>query len=318
MKKTTNKLIVLLFALFTVVSCGDTDNPIYNVFDGIEHGAVLRGLEVTSPSYNITDLSSKFEVIVEEQDEKSGGLLSSVNVYAAYTDKNLMDSIDYSKTDALVKSIAASAFTTSTNGLPSTTISVTLSEVIAAHGLTDGQYNPADLVTIRLELVLTDGRTFTNTDAGSSLSGSYFSSPYIYTAAILCTPLPGDYRIEMHDSFGDGWQTDAGNGGSGIQVTLDDGTVLEVGMCSPYGGDNVGSFLDPANGGCTGPASTSFYDATGFITIPVGTEDMAWFFPGDQYGEISFEIYGPEGTLLWSVALGEGSSGSLPVVLCAP
>jgi hypothetical protein len=304
MKKIINKLLIIALVFSTVLSCADADNAIYDVFDGIEHGAVLRTLDVTSANYNISDLNSKFEVIIEEQDEEYGGLLSNVNVYITYIDK-YDDGVDNSKAESLFKSISASEFTTSANDLPSTTIAITLGGVFSTFNLVEGQYNAGDLVGVRLEVVLTDGRIFSADDASGTLQGSYFKSPYAYTAAILCKPYPGDYRIVMHDSYGDGWQTNGGNGGNGIQVTVD-GVVIEVGMCTPY---EENPYECTPNDG---------YDAEAIVTIPEGAENAAWFFPGDYWQEISFEIYAPTGDLLFAVGVGEGSEGSLPVVLCAP
>lgn len=131
--------------------------------------------------------------------------------------------------------------------------------------------------------------------------------PQSFTLSLdrICNPLPGDWTVEMHDSYGDGWQTNDGNGGDGIQVTLNDGTVLEVGLCNPY----VATAYE-----CT---PNDGFNGTGTITIPVGTEKASWYFPGDRWGEISFEIYGPDGSLVYSSPLGAGA-GELPVVLCAP
>jgi len=131
--------------------------------------------------------------------------------------------------------------------------------------------------------------------------------PQSFTLSLdrICDPYPGDWSVVMHDSYGDGWQTNDGNGGDGIQVTLDDGTVLEVGLCNPY--VEVAYECTPNDG----------FEGTGTITIPVGTKGASWYFPGDQYGEISFEIYGPEGSLIYTSPLAS-DAGILPVVLCAP
>jgi hypothetical protein len=96
----------------------------------------------------------------------------------------------------------------------------------------------------------------------------------------------------MVDTYGDGWQTTTGGGGDGITVTLNDGTVLEVGLCSPYG-SAAGTFL--GSGDCTPNDGST---GTGTITIPVGTETADWFFPGDAYGEIDFEIVTPNGNVV--------------------
>jgi len=305
MKNIINKLVAIALGMAVVVSCAEPDNAIYSILDGMTHGAALRGLDVTSSNYDIADPNSKFEVVVEEQDELKGKLFDKLNVYIAYNDK-YDDGIDNNQAEKLLKSVAASAFTTSAAGLPTATVAVTLGEVVSAFGFVSGNYNAADLITIRLEIVLTDGRTFSTAQGSGAMQGSYFASPYEYTAAILCKPMPGDYRIDMHDSYGDGWQTNDGNGGNGIQVTLGDGTVLEAGMCSPY--------QDAPYAGCV---AGDGYEAVTMITIPVGTESAEWYFPGDSYGEISFEIYAPTGEELYnSGGTGATGAGSLPVVKC--
>lgn len=122
---------------------------------------------------------------------------------------------------------------------------------------------------------------------------------------IVCNPAPGEYLVEMHDSYGDGWQTDDGNGGSGITVDID-GTIVEIGMCNPY----VGSDYECVTG--------DGYDAQAVVTIPENTISASWNFPGDWYGEISFEIYAPDGTLAFaSGAPGNMEAGQIPIVVCA-
>ncbi|MFH4964556.1 hypothetical protein V8G69_06075 [Gaetbulibacter sp. M235] len=124
---------------------------------------------------------------------------------------------------------------------------------------------------------------------------------------VICPPQPGNYRVVMHDSFGDGWQTDDPNGGSGIIVTVD-GVDQEVGMCSPY---------IPSTFECTPSADGFEADEDAIITIPEGALKATWNFPGDAYGEIGFEIYGPGDELLLESGFGEAGAGVLPVTLCA-
>ncbi|MFB9056422.1 hypothetical protein ACFFU9_06650 [Mariniflexile ostreae] len=122
---------------------------------------------------------------------------------------------------------------------------------------------------------------------------------------VVCNPKPGVYRIEMHDSADDGWQTDGANGGAGITVNVD-GNIVEFGMCNPY----EDSEFDCPTG--------DFSNAEATVTIPEGTISATWSFPGDEYGEISFEIYGPDNTLAFaSGGPGETEAGQLPVVVCA-
>jgi hypothetical protein len=183
MKKIINKfiLIVLVASVFNSCSNNDPNNAIYSVFDGLEHGAILRTLAITSPTFDVVDLSSYFEVVIEEQDEGFGGLLSQVEVY-----------IDAAGTsESLVKTIPASEFTTSSNGLPGTTIRITLQDALTALGLPSNGVACGDQMVIRLKVDLTDGRSFSFADGSGSLQGSYFKSPYIYNVNVVAN-LPSD------------------------------------------------------------------------------------------------------------------------------
>ena len=146
-----------------------------------------------------------------------------------------------------------------------------------------------------------------------SFEAAYVDAHSSYNALITCSPQAGDYSVEMFDSYGDGWQTDSGSGGSGIAVDID-GTIVEVGLCSPYGGA-AGTFLESGAG--TGCTENNGYEGTGTVNIPVGTSSATWSFPGDAYGEISFSVFGPGGEELYVGAQGATGPGLLPITLCA-
>ena len=286
MKKQLNKIVLLLLSVVVLSSCESNDKAIDQVFDGVSYGAVLRKIEIVSASYNLTDLNSAFTIIVEEQDEEYGALLSEVDVY-----------VSRSGNEAMAFSVPASAFTIGDKGLPVTTISVTLGQALTALGL-GSNYDVGDVYGIRLSLKLTDGREFSAASASGSLQGSYFASPFYYTAPILCTPKPGDYVVDMQDSYGDGWQ------GDGIKVTFDggprDAEVVYIDMLSSYAG---------------GPGCCSWTSSTETLNVPVGTDGFAWEYMGDSYpGEVSFQIYAPDGSLLGAFA-GIGAGG-LTVLNC--
>lgn len=100
--------------------------------------------------------------------------------------------------------------------------------------------------------------------------------------------VPGDWVINMTDAYGDGWQPgNADGGGPGITVTLSDGTVFEIGLCTPY--------EDPGYD-CTDELSSG----TATITIPDGLTDAdwEWTFNGDHWGEMGYEIFTPNGNLV--------------------
>lgn len=309
--KNTFRILFSLLIVTSIISCQKEEGTIYDVLD-YETGAVLRTLSVDNALYNSSEPTSAFVVTVEEQDEKDGGLLESVDIYVSLRDLT-PDNGTAVAVDKFVKSFDASSFTTSPVGLPMATLSATYAESFGALGLSTADVQPGDLFEMELRLNLTDGRTFGKSSAAGIITGGFFASPFVYNALITCSPQPGDYTVDMHDSYGDGWQTNAGNGGDGIRVNID-GTIVVVAMCSPYGGSNVGTDCDPAQGLCV---TGDYYDATDIVTIPAGTASATWNFPGDNYGEISFEVYGPGGEELYVGAQGETAPGLLPITLCA-
>ena len=301
--------ILICSLLMVSFSCQESENTIDDVLD-YETGAILRTLSVENALFNSSDNSTAFVVTVEEQDEQDGGLLESVDVYVSLRDLTGGTTVAI---DKYVKTYDASVFTTSAVGLPQATISANYGETFAALGVGADGVEPGDIFQMELRLNLTDGRTFGKSSAAGIITGGFFSSPFVYNALITCSPASGDYTVEMHDSYGDGWQTNAGSGGDGISIDID-GTIVMMGMCSPYGGA-AGTFLESGAG--TGCVENNGYDATGIVNIPVGTSSATWSWPGDAYGEISFEVYGPGGEELYVGAQGETATGLLPITLCA-
>lgn len=126
-------------------------------------------------------------------------------------------------------------------------------------------------------------------------------------------PTPGVWTINMEDSYGDGWQTTTGDGGPGITITLSDGTVFEVGLCTPYEGSDYD---------CTGfdaaydPSDRQWLSGTATIEIPEGIESAEWFFPGDNWEEISFSIVAPNGNTVAQGGLGT-PAGPIEIDFCA-
>jgi len=308
------KIFLSTLLVFSFSSCEDSNTVVDQVVADTQAGAVLRTISDPSNSnvLNSSDSDSFFSQMVEAQDEKDGALLESVDVFVSIRDLSPDNGVTVAS-DFLIKTIPASDFTTGPVDLPRGVAKATFGEATTAMGLSSSDYAPGDLYVFELRLNLTDGRTYGATDAAGIITGGYWASPYKYNAALVCSPVPGEYTIDMHDNYGDGWQS-AGNGGPGITVTLTDAsgaeTVVEFGMCSAYAD---ASFLGLGGADCV-PNDGS--NATATVTVPAGTGTAIWDFPGDAYGEISFEIYAPNGDLLLAVGEGEGSPGLLPVTNC--
>ncbi len=311
MKKVIYKHLSVLLA-FGLTACASDDKVIDKIFNEVETGAFLRFVETSGNSMNKADTSSSASVTFEF-DGQDPSMMSSVDVGVSFTDNDSEDGVAESAGPVSLGTLSPSDFTTSDFGLPIASFEYTLAEALNALGLTADQINGGDIMTLELTVTLTDGRSFGPGTANGNVSalGGFYSSPYAYNSLIVCDfpPTPGVWTIDMVDVYGDGWQTTGSSGGDGITITLNDGTVFEVGLCSPYGGA-AGSFL--GSGDCT-PNDGSTGTAT--ITIPVGATSAVWNFPGDFWGEIEFTITSPSGNVVGEFGTGT-AAGTLALNLC--
>lgn len=306
MKNLTNKILLFFGVAAFMTACTEDKTTVDTVYSDVTRGAILRTLNVVSTEYDIKDMNAPWGVSLEMEDHNEGALLESVDVRLTFvdlTEDNGTNPID----DVFVTNIPASAFGTSDKGLPKLDYNLSFSEALAAAGLEAGEFTGGDYFLFHFDLKLTDGRVFNSENvAGTVSGGSFFKSPFEYRVTLTgCPPRPGIYRIEMFDDYGDGWQTDNPDNGPGITVTADGVLIAEVGLCSIYDSTQAGY--------CTTGASSGI----DYIEIPEGTQVAIWNFPGDNWGEISFAIYGPQDQLVYSVGVGGQSEGEFPVVLCA-
>jgi len=218
MRKISLYFLAMLTIFMGVTSCDQDDQIIDDVIASVTSGAILRTRSINNGTFNRFDTSSLFSVTVEEQDEENGGLLSSVDVMIAFND-NQDDGVDNGVAEQMLTSIPAADFGISERGLPETTFSITLAEALSAAGLVAGQFDGGDNFVFRFIINLTDGTTWTTTDVSSTVAGgSFFSTPYQYTAGIACipvAPVTGTYTLNLEDTFGDGWD------GAFLTVTID-------------------------------------------------------------------------------------------------
>ena len=296
------KIFLATIIVFSLNSCEDSDQVIDQVVADTEAGAILRTISDDSNSnvLNSSNPASFWSQVVEAQDDE-GGIMESVSIYVSIRDLTPDNGVT-APSRALIKTIPAADFTSGPVDLPRATMSATFGDASSAMGLNATTYAPGDLFVFDLELNLTDGRTYGANDAAGIITGGYWASPYKYNAALVCSPKPGGYTVDMQDSYGDGWQ------GDGIEITLTDAagvdTVVYADMLSSYaGGAPAGSAL-------------AFAD-TVVIDVPNGTDLAIWNYTGDSYpGEVSFQVYAPDGTLLLSIGQDEGTPGLIPVTNC--
>jgi len=177
------RIYIFLALGILAVSCSEDEKVTVKVQDTVERGAILRTISKPSPSFDFNDPSKQWIVEVEEQDHEDGALFQEVGVYASITKSSTGNTSE----EAFIKTVPKSDFSRGPNDLPRGKVGASLSEVLSGLGLSSGQYESTDFFTIRLELVLTDGRTFSAADAGATVAGgSFFSSPYTYSAQFFC------------------------------------------------------------------------------------------------------------------------------------
>lgn len=258
--------ILLALGLVTAMSCSE-EKIVDEVLQTVERGLVLRTVANLSTTYNLLDPQSTFGVTLEAQDAEGGQLLSEVRVFAQFVDNTVVDDNDLSSSEAQVATIPASAFTEGPFGFPRADLIVTLNEALTGTGTDSGIVDGGDAISFRLEAQLTDGRVFTNRAAGTVANGSFFSSPFAYSAGINCipvTPVTGDYELNLTDLFGDGWD------GAFITVTID-GTDTQYTIA----GGSAASFT---------------------ISVPDGTTELVFTYtPGAFEEEHVFELLAPSG-----------------------
>lgn len=263
--------IICAGLLAFATGCEDGDKVFDQVQANVERGAILRTVQVTDDEIPINADGSiaadaQFGVILEEQDQEGGELLAEVEVYVGFRD-NTPGGADNDKAEVLAQTIAASEFTPGPFGLPRTEFSITGNEMTSALGLSGDQVEGGDQFTVRFELVLTDGRRYSFADNSGTLTGSFFSSPFLYTANVVCAPsqpTAGDWEFAMQDSYGDGWN------GASLTVTID-GEVTTVGL--PSGSD-----------------------ATEIVTVPAGAQVISIVYnSGDWDSEVTFQVTSANG-----------------------
>jgi hypothetical protein len=291
------KIFLATIIVFSLNSCEDSDQVVDQVVADTEAGAILRTISDDSNSnvLNSSNPASFWSQVVEAQDDE-GGIMESVSIYVSIRDLTPNNGVtDPSR--ALIKTIPAADFTSGPVDLQRATMTATFGEATAAMGLSDTDYEPGDLFVFDLELNLTDGRTYGANDAAGIITGGYWASPYKYNAALVCSPKPGGYTVDMQDSYGDGWQ------GDGIKITLTDAAGVDTVVYA----DMLSFSTPPFN----------YNEDTVVINVPEGTDLAIWDYTGDSYpGEVSFQVYAPDGTLLLSIGQDEGTPGLIPVTNC--
>ncbi len=262
--------LALTSLMFT--SCDEGDAVVDDVTDGTERGAILRTVNVTSNELPIGVADGFFGVQLEIQDSENGSLVDNIEVYASFNDLTPDNGGPGSTDESLVETLSTAGFEIGEFGLPRFDYQVTLPQLLSATGVAEADIDGGDQFRVRFELVLNDGRRYSFAQNSGTLTGSYFSSPFLYSATIVCppaAPASGDWVFEMTDAYGDGWN------GASLLVTLD--------------GVETNILVDEAEGG----------GSTENFPVPAGSEVISiQFVSGAWDGEIAFTVTSANGNVI--------------------
>ena len=210
-------------------------------------------------------INEDYEASISIDDEEEGALLETLNIYRTFRDLTIgEDGTDLSEDEALFETFAIADLDL-VDGARVLDLSYTVAELLGDN-LSIEDLSVGDDFKLRYEIVTADGRIVTSNANGTEYFFSIATSECV--ALDADGAFPGEYTVNMVDSYGDGW-----NGGF-LRVFL--GGVEVEG--SPFRVE-------------TGDA------ATGTFTVPAGTSDAltAVYTSGDWDDENSFDIIDPNG-----------------------
>ena len=245
------KLFIYITLIALVVSCSkEFSSDEYGGYEMMtdfmlseyEQGAALRQISTSGEFQAATPGTSIVNWTFEPHDPESGALTQNVEMYLSYN----------SGAEILFQTIDRSAMTEGPVGLPRFDVSLSLNAALGALGVSN--YSGNDVVTVRFQLNLTNGKSYSRSSVTGSMTQSYFRSPFQYPIIIGCRfdanntgKVAGIYTINGQDSWGDGWN------GATIEYTIDGVTTV----WTVSGADGSTSFTVPASASTLGIAFTS-------------------------------------------------------------
>jgi len=196
MKNIFKSFIVALIVIGGFSSCEDSDLAIDNLYDNVDtSGAVLRILSFPSDIVNVSGNAPFTNIIdyvfeVQEGDGSFTPEFKEVRVYlTGYNDQDfefpLVDENGNEFGEQLIKVITSAEFDvlSDVNGLPMNNMQLPVAEILEF--LPGATFSGPSFFSIRFELEMSDGRIWTDYNAGTTLAGPFFESPFIYTTIFL-------------------------------------------------------------------------------------------------------------------------------------
>ena len=273
MKKYIKQITLLIIGLILVQSCDSDEKTIDFVFDNVTNGATLKTIDPINPTFDFFDPSVEWEMLVEFRDHLEGTSLSEVRIYATHI------GVDGNSSEGFISTIPESEFAVGPSGFPQGILHTSLMETLDALGLSEGEYGNTDQFRIRLDLVLNDGRVFTNNASGNVSGGSFFSSPFQYSVQFFCSLTDASLFDGTYIVTNDVWADY--NPGDEVPVIPDENDPLSFRILStnnPFILNPNTSYMlckiDPVTGDVTVTSNEDFDYGGGFLLPVTGTGNV--------------------------------------------
>lgn len=195
MKNIFKSILIAIVIAGGFTSCSDSDLAIDKLYNEVDvTGAVLRVLDYPDDIINVSGGNFSnclcFLVEVQEGDGSFTPNFAEVRVYiSTYDDQDTevptTDADGNEFGEVLYQTIPNVSFDelSPVNGLPMYQISIPTPEMVEA--FPGAEFNTPSFIVTRFELEMTDGRVWGVHNAGTTLSGPYFESPFTYKTIFL-------------------------------------------------------------------------------------------------------------------------------------
>ena len=191
--------IIVLGLLISFTSCSDSEVLIDEVYDSVdtETGVVVRTVSPPAELVSLTNPDNNNISLTIEVQEGNGSTVpdfKEVRAYVRlYADQDLAEPLTTENGGEILETLSgvadSSIFELSPNGLPRGDFSFPTQQIVdgyVAAGAVLEDFPVPTFIALRLEVEMTDGRIYTNTDVSVAVGGGvYFVSPYFYRIIFL-------------------------------------------------------------------------------------------------------------------------------------
>lgn len=165
------KILLLVIASTMIWSCSSDDENNVPSINDLDNGALVEVVTTANSTIFNNNLDGSLDTVVEYRDSENGSLLDDFNIYITFIDnsENTGDSTNaIVNQEVLLRTVEPTEFTLGQDGFPRHNLIITTEDLLA---ITDNSLDgiaAGDEFIVRFELVLTDGRIFSENNTGSN------------------------------------------------------------------------------------------------------------------------------------------------------